>query len=157
MPVRRYMLSCLGFPGCKAVQFFPASVLDVKMAPSLCSTVRQSIIIHVHLVSTEECLMLCWDQRLLLDRKFNSQRKARASLGDFPNFRCHLRGPVLIAVQVLIVTLSVHNWLRIVHFTIKKSSQRKSWTITGSTCTLLLCMYIVKCFIWWAHYHHTYV
>ncbi len=42
------MLSCLGFPGCRAVQFFPASVLDVKMDPSLCSTVRQLITIHVH-------------------------------------------------------------------------------------------------------------
>ncbi|XP_064405762.1 DNA topoisomerase 3-alpha-like isoform X2 [Halichondria panicea] len=44
-----YMLSCLGFPGCRAVQFFPASVLDVKMDPSLCSTCQPPPVHHLAL------------------------------------------------------------------------------------------------------------
>ncbi len=36
------MLSCLGFPECRAVQFFPPWVLNVKLDPSLCHQVSAS-------------------------------------------------------------------------------------------------------------------
>ena len=48
MVVRRkkdggFMLSCLGYPNCRAVQFFPPCVASAQPHPSLCGNVRQYV------------------------------------------------------------------------------------------------------------------
>ena len=49
MVVRRkrdggFMLSCLGYPDCRAVQFFPPCVASAQPHTSLCSNVRYTLI-----------------------------------------------------------------------------------------------------------------
>lgn len=46
-----YMLSCLGYPECRAVQFFPACVASAQPHTSLCSNVREDSVTHVHVLT----------------------------------------------------------------------------------------------------------